>query len=113
MLSAIPRPRPLPIRLTLLAGAVTALLAAPSASAGPAAKRVVKTAENATLGKTILTSNRGRTLYSLSAETGGRFICVGDCLASWKPLVVPEGVKPKGPVPEPTPPPPYPNPYGY
>ena len=35
----------------------------------------VSTAQNATLGKRILVTTGGRTLYSLSAETRGRFIC--------------------------------------
>ncbi len=59
---------------------------------------MAKQADNATLGKTILTSDRGRTLYSLSAETKGRFICTGACASTWRPLVVPAGVKPTGPV---------------
>lgn len=95
---AIPRPRPLPIRITFLAIAATALLALPSAVAAQPTKRVAKEAENSTLNETILTTLKGKTLYSLSAETKGRFICTGACLASWKPLVVPASVKPKGPV---------------
>jgi predicted lipoprotein with Yx(FWY)xxD motif len=95
---AIPNPRPIPIRLVPVALALLALLAAAGASAIAPSKRVVKEADNPTLGKTILTNNRGHTLYSLSAETKGRFICVGGCLASWKPLLVPKAVKPTGPV---------------
>jgi predicted lipoprotein with Yx(FWY)xxD motif len=68
------------------------------AIAGQATKPVAKQADNATLGKTILTNTRGRTLYSLSAETRGRFICTGACTSTWRPLVVPAGVKPTGPV---------------
>lgn len=95
---AIPRPRPLPIRIAFLAIAATALLVLPSAVAAQPSKRVAKEAENATLNETILVTMKGKTLYSLSAETKGRFICTGACLASWKPLVVPAGVKPMGPV---------------
>lgn len=95
---AIPRPRPLPIRITFLAIALTALLVVTSVAAAQSTKRVAKEAENATLNETILTTMKGKTLYSLSAETKGRFICTGACLASWKPLVVPAGVKPTGPV---------------
>ncbi len=86
------------IRVALLATALTALVGLPSASAGQSSKRVAKQAQNATLGKTILTTTKGRALYSLSAETGGRFICTGSCLADWHPLVVAAGVKPTGPV---------------
>lgn len=95
---AIPRPRPLPIRISFLAIALTALLAVTGVAAAQPTKRVAKEAENTTLNETILTTMKGKTLYSLSAETKGRFICTGSCLASWKPLVVPAGVKPKGPV---------------
>jgi predicted lipoprotein with Yx(FWY)xxD motif len=42
-------------------------------------------------------STGGLTLYSLSAETHGRFICTTkSCLALWKPLVVPAGTRPMG-----------------
>jgi predicted lipoprotein with Yx(FWY)xxD motif len=97
-LHAIPRPRPYPIRIALLAVAVLALSAATGAYAKQPSKAVVKEADNATLGRTVLTTTKGRTLYSLSVETHGRFVCTGSCLASWKPLLVPPAVTPKGPV---------------
>ncbi len=87
--------------LILLCTSIQIVLLATTAGpviAAPASKPVAKQAENATLGKTILTSTRGRTLYSLSAETKGRFICTGACASTWRPLVVPAGVKPTGPV---------------
>ena len=84
--------------VVLLVAALAALLAAPSAGAGQATKRVAKQAPNAGLGQTILTTTKGRTLYSLSAETNGKFICTAACLSIWHPLLVPAGVKPKGPV---------------
>src|SRR4051794_27508788 len=86
------------IRLVLFAAALTALLLPAIVSAAPTSKVVAKQAENASLGRTVLTTTRGRTLYSLSAETKGRFICTGACLSTWHPLVVPAGVKPTGPV---------------
>jgi predicted lipoprotein with Yx(FWY)xxD motif len=61
-------------------------------------KRVVKETNNAKLGETVLTNVKGITLYSLSAETNGKFICKGSCLRDWHPLVVAAGVKPAGPV---------------
>jgi predicted lipoprotein with Yx(FWY)xxD motif len=61
-------------------------------------KRVAKQAQNAELGKTILTTLAGRTLYTLSAETNGTFICKRGCLVAWHPLYVAAGVKPTGPV---------------
>jgi predicted lipoprotein with Yx(FWY)xxD motif len=61
-------------------------------------KRVVATAPNETLGKTVLTNLKGRTLYSLSVEKNGKFICTASCLSIWHPLMVPAGVRPSGPV---------------
>ena len=58
---------------------------------------LVKTSHNATLGKTILVTRSGLTLYSLSAERHGRFICTTSaCIALWKPLVIAKGVTPTG-----------------
>src|SRR4051794_20672541 len=97
-LLAIPHPRPYPIRIALFAMTVVALFLASGAMASQSSKQVVKEAENSTLGRTVLTTNSGHTLYSLSVETKGRFICTGSCLSAWTPLLVPKGVKPKGPV---------------
>jgi predicted lipoprotein with Yx(FWY)xxD motif len=86
------------IRVALLAAVLAMSLGLGTAGAKQATKLVAKQAPNASLGKTVLTSTKGRTLYSLSAETGGRFICTSACLSTWHPLVVPAGVKPRGPV---------------
>ena len=80
--------------LALLIAAIAASAIAQSAGS----KRVAKEAENATLDKTVLTTTTGRTLYSLSVEKNGKFICTGSCLSTWHPLTVPAGVKPTGPV---------------
>jgi predicted lipoprotein with Yx(FWY)xxD motif len=83
----------------VLAAALTAtLLATRSNASGDAKSRaVVKTAHNAALGKRVLVNRKGLTLYSLSAERHGRFICTTSfCLSLWKPLVVPAGTKPTG-----------------
>ena len=86
-------------RIATLAFAAIALLAiALPAQGATSSKRVVKQAQNATLGKTVLTTLAGRTLYTLSAETGGTFICKRGCLAVWHPLYVAPGIKPTGPV---------------
>jgi predicted lipoprotein with Yx(FWY)xxD motif len=79
------------------------LIAAVSASAvtqgaEPTKKRVVATAENEMLDKTVLTTLAGRTLYSLSVERNGKFVCTSSCLSAWPPLRVPANVKPTGPV---------------
>jgi predicted lipoprotein with Yx(FWY)xxD motif len=93
--------RKLPILMFALLAITSIALALGTVSskgAGRTSKRVVATAQNAALGKTVLTSLKGRTLYSLSAEKNGRFICTASCLSVWHPLVVPAGVKPTGPV---------------
>jgi predicted lipoprotein with Yx(FWY)xxD motif len=86
------------IRVGLSAAALLALTSSATAGAAQTTKKVAKQAQNATLGKTILTTTKGRTLYSLSAENNGKFICTASCLSTWHPLLVPAGVKPKGPV---------------
>ena len=84
----------------LLAAAFAAGLAAAFYAvnaSGAGGTRVVMTAKNKTLGKTILVNRSGLTLYSLSVERHGRFICKNAaCLSLWKPLVVAKGVKPTG-----------------
>ena len=60
-------------------------------------KRVVKVASLSD-GSPVLANLRGRTLYSLSVEKHGKFICTAGCLSIWHPLVVPKGVRPTGPV---------------
>jgi predicted lipoprotein with Yx(FWY)xxD motif len=58
-------------------------------------KRVVKTAKVG--GRTILVNRNGMTLYHLSVERKGHFICTDKtCLSIWKPLVVPRGTTPTG-----------------
>ncbi len=95
--SAMPSPIRSSIQVALTMTLLVALIGPTGAGASQATKVVAKQAPNATLGRTILTTTKGRTLYSLSAETNGRFICTASCLATWHPLVVPKGVKPKGP----------------
>jgi predicted lipoprotein with Yx(FWY)xxD motif len=97
-LSAAPRaPKRHIVLMAMLTIVLIAAAAAPSQAARPS-KRVAARAENATLGKTILTTTGGRTLYSLSVEKHGKFICIASCLSVWRPLFVPEGVRPTGPV---------------
>jgi predicted lipoprotein with Yx(FWY)xxD motif len=88
--------------LLTIAGAVVVLavigVAGASALSGSGASSrgtTVKTGH--ALGKKVLTTPKGLTLYSLSAETNGRFICTDStCLSLWKPLVVARGTKPTG-----------------
>jgi predicted lipoprotein with Yx(FWY)xxD motif len=88
-------------RLTGLAAIALLCLLAFSAAGGfggaTPTKRVVKV-EKSSAGGTVLANLRGRTLYSLSVERHGKFICTAGCLSIWHPLLVPSGVRPKGPV---------------
>ena len=83
-----------------LVAAIAALDAGRSygaADATSASKGVVRTTQNRTLHKTVLVDRRGKTLYTLSAETRGRFICTTKfCLSLWTPLVVAHGTTPAG-----------------
>jgi predicted lipoprotein with Yx(FWY)xxD motif len=86
--------------LTVLA---LALVLALSAVAVPMAlargsKTVAGEATAPSLHKTVLTNTKGLTLYSLSVEKNGKFICTGSCTSTWIPLVVSAGTTPKGPV---------------
>lgn len=56
----------------------------------------VHSAQNAQLHKRIVVTASGRTLYTLSAEVHGKFICTGSCLSTWHPLKVPAGGKVEG-----------------
>ena len=80
-------------------GVAVAAAGKPSGPARAATMRVVKKAHNKRLDRTILVNRKGRTLYSLSAEKNGKFICKNSgCLSVWHPLTVPAGVTPTGPV---------------
>jgi predicted lipoprotein with Yx(FWY)xxD motif len=61
-------------------------------------KTVVGEAHAPSLHKTVLTDVKGLTLYSLSVEKNGKFICTGSCTSTWHPLVVARGTTPMGPV---------------
>jgi predicted lipoprotein with Yx(FWY)xxD motif len=78
------------IGAALLIGVFTAV-----SMGGSHGKAVVKT--KTVGGRTILATRRGMTLYHLSVERRGHFICTTSaCLAEWKPLVVSRGVTPTG-----------------
>jgi predicted lipoprotein with Yx(FWY)xxD motif len=57
---------------------------------------IVKTASNSKLGGTILVDDHGMTLYRLTAEQNGRFICTSACLQVWHPFAVKGGEAPTG-----------------
>ena len=82
----------------VLAAALVAVFAAHAGTAKSMSKQqVVRTATNPTLHEKVLVNRRGLTLYSLSVEQRGRFICADlSCLSLWVPLVVPKGTTPTG-----------------
>jgi len=83
-----------PVILLVAVAALVAALAARSMSDSHK-QAVVKTRMVA--GKTILVNRRGLTLYHLSVERKGHFICTtSGCLALWHPLVVAHGTTPTG-----------------
>jgi predicted lipoprotein with Yx(FWY)xxD motif len=84
--------------LAVLALVALSAVAVPMALAH-GSKTVVREARAPSLHKTVLTNLKGLTLYSLSAERNGRFICTSrSCTATWFPLIVARGTLPKGPV---------------
>jgi predicted lipoprotein with Yx(FWY)xxD motif len=59
---------------------------------------VIKTASDSSLG-TILVDNQGMTLYHLSGEQNGKFICTSaGCVGVWHPLAAPSAGAPSGAV---------------
>lgn len=78
----------------MLAIAAIAIAAMSSASGSTSSATIVKRGH--ALGRVVLVNRAGRTLYSLSAETHGRFICTGACLSTWHPLLVHRGQRPTG-----------------
>ena len=82
----------------VLAAALIALLAAHSGTAKSASTQLlVRTANNPTLHRKVLVNRKGMTLYSMSVEQRGRFICTDSfCLSLWTPLVVAKGTVPTG-----------------
>ncbi|MGH2937116.1 MAG: COG4315 family predicted lipoprotein [Solirubrobacterales bacterium] len=84
--------------LALAAVLALSAVAVPMALAG-GSKTVAGEATAKSLHKTVLTNTKGLTLYTLSGETKGKFICTtSECLKAWPPLLVKPGTTPKGPV---------------
>lgn len=102
------------MRMITLAGLVAAVVLAAgcgSSSAtdtnggGGSANTTVRSADSSQLGTSVLVNKNGMTLYTLSAERGGRFICTmsskipggnASCLSLWVPLTVAKGSTPTG-----------------
>jgi predicted lipoprotein with Yx(FWY)xxD motif len=93
---AKPRRRARLASVLVLVLAISAVAVPPALARG--SKVVVGEGKAPSLHKTVLTNTKGLTLYSLSVEKNGRFICTGSCTGTWRPLLVSVGTKPKGPV---------------
>lgn len=81
-------------------GSTSSSSSTPSASARArsSTSTLVKTAADPALGRAVLVDTHGMTLYRLTGETAGRFICTGACLKVWHPLTAPVGGSPTGSV---------------
>jgi predicted lipoprotein with Yx(FWY)xxD motif len=80
----------------ILAAALMGIWSGMSGAGVSTRQAVVKSARNSALKETILVNRRGMTLYQLSVEKHGKFICTSSCLSLWHPLVVKRGVTPAG-----------------
>jgi len=59
-----------------------------SSSSSSSGGSTISTAQNDKLGQTVLVNGDGMTLYALSAEKGGKFVCTDSkCLSAWHPVV--------------------------
>lgn len=68
-----------------------------AAPGGSSASATVETAANSKLAATVLTNSAGMTLYRLSGERAGHFICASAaCLQVWHPLVASAAHAPAG-----------------
>ena len=96
--TSVPAPaqaRPRSVTVFLIVAALVSVVALTAAAVPAFAGRSVRVhaVRNATLHKRIVVTASGRTLYTLSAEVHGRFICTKSCLMTWPPLKVPAGGK--------------------
>jgi predicted lipoprotein with Yx(FWY)xxD motif len=81
------------------ASSATEAQPASSQTSSSASSALVKTASNSKLGATVLVDAQGMTLYHLSAEQNGKFICTTTaCVQVWHPLTAAAGSTPSGSV---------------
>ena len=78
-----------------VAAIVLAAAGSSAASNGVTAASTVDVKTGTTSLGTVLENSRSRTLYHLTAEKNGRFLCTGSCTQTWHPLR-PKGKTPKG-----------------
>ena len=77
------------IPFVLAAGAAAGLALASTQRASSTV--VVKATMNTTLGKKVLVTSSGLTLYRNKTETAGHVKCTGACATVWPPLTLPVG----------------------
>jgi predicted lipoprotein with Yx(FWY)xxD motif len=91
--------------VALAAGCGSSSAAGTNGGGGGSANTTVQSANSSQLGTSVLVNNKRMTLYTLSAERGGRFICTSSsmipggsasCLSLWHPLTVAKGSMPTG-----------------
>jgi predicted lipoprotein with Yx(FWY)xxD motif len=77
----------------------TAAESHPATTQASSSSALVKTASNGTLKATVLVNAQGMTLYHLSGEEQGKFICTSSaCVQVWHPLTVTAATTPTGSV---------------
>ena len=93
------------VAVALAAGCGSSSAAGTNGGGGGSANTTVQSANSSKLGTSVLVNDKGMTLYTLSAERGGRFICTSSsmipggsasCLSLWHPLTVAKGSMPTG-----------------
>jgi len=91
--------------VTLAAGCGSSSGTGTNGGGGDSANTTVRSTHSSQLGVSVLVNDKGMTLYTLSAEHGGRFICTksstipggsASCLSLWTPLTVAKGSMPTG-----------------
>jgi predicted lipoprotein with Yx(FWY)xxD motif len=69
----------------------------PAKASGGQSTASVRTARSTALAATVLANSQGRTLYHLSGEQNGKFICTSSaCVGVWHPLTIASGSTPSG-----------------
>ena len=96
--AARPRRRARSLSVLVLAAVLALSAVVVPMALARSSRTVAGEAQAASLHKTVLTDTKGLTLYTLTGETNGKFICTGACLKAWPPLLVAAGTAPKGPV---------------
>ena len=93
------------IAVALAAGCGSSSATGSNGGGGGSATTTVQSASSSQLGTNVLVNDKGMTLYTLSAERGGHFVCTkssmipggsASCLSVWHPLTVAKGSMPTG-----------------